>query len=228
MLAGADWKHDRASCNNLVMMIMTPTAANEEVNAFVRGGWKVHRIVDMTLVTDTNKTIFKDDEAKIEFSTRGNLHHEIGHVIIEKLSFKKCVEECAKEGICDAYKFLKVRENGIDGYDCDDHQWFRKIEKFRDQAIKAILSKSGDRAHDIIHGIPASRILRRFDAPDSLRAQLLKGFSAAEIVDPDICYPELLSCCWPKWKLMEGKADAEKRQIKECMEEVVTRRLHST
>ena len=84
--------------------------------------------------------------------------------------------------------------------------------------LKLILATSGDKPHDIIHGIPASRILRRFGTFDQLRARILVGFSAKDIVDPDVNFPELLQSSWDPWKSMDGKSEDEKRQIKQQIE----------
>ncbi len=200
---------------------MTASQVNAEIAAFVRCGWPVHRAVDVTATANENVTYFDDNEAKIRFSTRGNLHHETCHIIIEKLSSQNRIEECTKEGICDAYKFLKMQENGVGTYDKADHDWFKKIDQFKNRPIKTIfLSLSGNWVHDIFNGFPASRILRRYDTFDRFRAKIPLGFSAENITDPDLLnFPELLRVCWLIEKDDGKRRDEKKRVIEKLIED---------
>ena len=198
---------------------MTVDQVNTEVADFVQGAWVAHRAVDVQSTVGENVTEFlPNNEAKIRFSSRGNLHYEICHLIIEYPSSNGCIEECTKEGVCDAYKFLKMQQNDVNMYTSGDRDWFAKINRFKEQEIQAIVSTSGDKPHDIINGIPAARILRRFDTLDKLRNQLVLGISAEDITDPDFELPEVLRYCWPLWKAMDGKTEDEKRPIKQQIE----------
>src|SRR5437879_3142972 len=118
---------------------MTADYVNSDVLVFVRSRWQIHRAVEVTATANENFTAFppnNNNEARISFSTRGNLHHETGHLIIERLSCENRVEECTKEGICDAFKFLKMQQNGVSGYDLEDRDWFAKINRFMEQSIE--------------------------------------------------------------------------------------------
>lgn len=195
---------------------MTSEHINAEIAAFVRCAWPVHRAVDVTATAHENVVVFHPDhEAAIKFSTLGNLHHETCHLIIERLSSEQRIQECAKEGICDAYKFLRMHENDLAMYADEDRDWFVKIDRFKKESIALILSASGDTPHDIIHGIPASRLLRRFNTLEQLRSQLLCGICADDITDPDIDLPALLKSSWDLWISMNGKSDGEKQKTKQ-------------
>jgi hypothetical protein len=204
-------------------MPVTADQVNAEVTAFVRCSWPVHLVVDVTMTANQNVTDFLNNEAKVRFSTRGNLHHETCHLIIEKLSTVKRIEECTKEGTCDAYKFLKMQENGVGTYDKADFEWYAKIDQYKNQTIKTILSSSGDKSHDIFHGIPASRILRRYDTLDRFRVLVLLGISAEDITDPDLNFSELLRYCWSLQQSMNGKNEDEKWKIKQQIDDRLSR-----
>lgn len=206
---------------------MTADQVNAEVDAFVRCKWTVHHVVDVQGTPDNVTSFSNNDEAKIEFSSRGNLLHEICHVIIEKEALNGKIEECMKDAVCDAYKFLKMQENNLNTYSRDDNDWFNKITQFKCQGIQEILSASCDKPHDIIYGIPASRILRCFDTLDNLREQIILGIKAEGIIDPDINLPETLQYCWPLWKEMmdNKKSEDSKGLIKKQIENKVLESL---
>jgi len=143
---------------------------------------------------------------------------DVWALIIEPLWKEGNIEECVKEGACDAYKFLRMQANGPDTYEQDDRKWFSKIECFKTARIKDILAKAGDRPHDIIHGIPASRILVGCDTLAKLRDLLSRGLTATDITDPDGDLPGVLRSCWDRWNAMAGKNEDEKRLLKHNIE----------
>ena len=194
---------------------MTVNQVNAEVSAFVQCRWSVHRAIKVTENAGNNLTDFcNDSEASISFSTRGNLHHETCHLIIERLSKNNLIEECIKEGICDAYKFFNMRINSPCTYNHEDNMWYEKITRYKDMNIKDILSTSNDMAHDIIYEIPASRIVKQLNSLNQLSENIHNFKSATYINDPNPKFVEMLQFCWQQWKLMNGKTEDEKQLLK--------------
>ena len=95
---------------------MTVDQVNNDVATFVNGAWTPHAVTRVQQTVYKNVTIFSGQQAEIMYSTLGNLHHETSHVIIEDLWNRRRIEEYFKEGVCDAYKFLRMQKNGISTY----------------------------------------------------------------------------------------------------------------
>lgn len=158
-------------------------AVNAEIREFVDNEWSVHKVTEVKLTNAENLCKFDNDTAKLTFSSIGNLHHETCHAIIEKCMKFASVPE--KEGVCDAYKFLRIEECGPSSYDSDDQEWHSKIRDYKKLSSEEILAMSHDPEHDRKHAIPASRILRRCNSLDDLHALIKKGVTQDDITDAE-------------------------------------------
>jgi hypothetical protein len=143
-------------------------SVNAEIREFVDDDWSAHKVTEAKPTIAENVCKFDNDTARISFSSIGNLHHEICHAIVEKCM--KSASEPEKEGVCDAYKFLRMEEYGPSSYDAEDQEWHSKIQGYKKLSSKEILVTSHDPEHDIKHAIPASRLLRKCNSLDDLYA----------------------------------------------------------
>jgi hypothetical protein len=203
---------------------MTVVEVNTEVTTFVNGAWIPHAVTKVQQTGNENVTNFSGQQAEIRYSTRGNLHHETGHVIIEDLWNRRRIEEYFKEGVCDAYKFLRMQKNGISTYvDQMDRDWFAKIGHFKVERVATIRKGSGDRAHDIIHAIPASRLLRCCDTLEKLSNRLTQGLSSVDFLDLDGDLPWVLNQCWDLLEQMKMVSTIdEKESLKKQIETLIS------
>jgi len=158
-------------------------AVNAEIRRFVDDDWSVHEVTAVTPTRANNVCKFDDDTARISFSSIGNLHHETCHAIVEKCMNSSSAPE--KEGVCDAYKFLRMEKCGLNHYGTEDQEWHSKIQDYKKLSSEEILAKSHDPEHDRKHAIPASRLLRSCRSLDDLHLLIKKGVTQADITDAE-------------------------------------------